>query len=1288
MLTASILAAPIQGYAESPGAPTYKQTGGDVHYNWGYGSPEGIPNDKFLGEFDQSRTLSAGDYFVQTYADDGVQVQVDGKTIIDRWSDGWDTINRAVLPQLSAGAHSIQTHYYENVGQAAIFSDVVPFNSWAAYYYANESLSGAPAAAKVLQPSSDGGLLEDNGTHSPVPGKIGEEHFSARYVTAKRLVAGEYILQAGADDGIRVYIDGKLVLDRWMPSAFRTATSRIAIADNTKESEKDVHWVEVQYLEKEGQSKVAFNLEPYSSFIQNSSVTGEFYNNKTLSGTPAAFAGQDLNTEGNGLSFNWGYDAPMPGVNADRFSAVFHENKSLASGDYFLQTLADDGIKVELDGQTKINRWSAGWNSIDRAVIPQLTEGKHQLKTSYYEGDGGAALYSHLVPFNNWLVYYYPNDSLSGIPEASKILASSEQQGLLEDNGTGSPVPGKVSEDHFSARYVTAKRIQAGEYILRAGADDGIRVYIDDKLVLDRWTPSGFRTNSTKVKISDNPNEQEKDVHWIEVQYFEAEGQSKVEFTLDPYSSFLSKAPIAAEFYNNQKLSSPAAAVGGYELLNGSDSISFNWGYAAPLSGVGADNFSAVFYENKNLTSGNYFLQTLADDGVKVEVNGQTKIDRWKSGWNSVNRAVVPWLSGGNMQIKTSYYEESGEAALFSNLVRFNDWLAYYYPNESLSGTPVASKIIKSSDNIGLYEENGTGSPVPNKIGNEHFSAKYVTAKRVRAGKYAIRTKADDGIRVYVDGKLVLDRWTPSALREDIVTLDIADNQNAPADEKDVHWIDVEYLEATGQSHVEVTLEDYDRIGKDAYLTGEFYNNRSFSGPSYISFRGSEYFKNTSNLAFNWKNGSPAPGIGADNFSAVFREHKPFDGGDYFLQTFADDGVKVEVDGRTQIERWSGNWNSIDRALLPQLSNGIHEVKTAYNEASGGAALYSSVVPLDQWLGYYYDNTGVWGAPIASKVLSTLSERNGTGSPAPGIPSDNFSARYVTAKHMSAGNYKIKLKADDGYRVYVDNKLVLDGWTDGAAYFEDTAVFRVEDGTNSVDSRLKDVHWIEVQYYEKGGNSTIEVTSLLPTNEPATPRATRKQSILLDAPLISQLPELKNGCEVTSLAMLLRYKGINVDKMTLASRVVKDLTPYRQSGDTIYWGNPNTGFVGDITGKTKGYSAYHDPIMQLASRYTNAVDLTGSSFDTILTTLAQGKPVWVISTSTFDIVPNWQWQTWQTPIGPIRITFHEHSVLLTGFDSEYIYFNDPLANIKNRKVLRSSFVHGWEQFGNQAITYQ
>lgn len=90
------------------------------------------------------------------------------------------------------------------------------------------------------------------------------------------------------------------------------------------------------------------------------------------------------------------------------------------------------------------------------------------------------------------------------------------------------------------------------------------------------------------------------------------------------------------------------------------------------------------------------------------------------------------------------------------------------------------------------------------------------------------------------------------------------------------------------------------------------------------------------------------------------------------------------------------------------------------------------------------------------------------------------------------------------------------------------------------------------------GHEVIELTKN-PTfqNEPLQSRAPSVQEkVNLDVPLISQKPELKYGCEVASLAMVLQYAGIKVHKMQLANSIKKD-TPslsMNKNKDIIQWG--------------------------------------------------------------------------------------------------------------------------------------
>ena len=71
---------------------------------------------------------------------------------------------------------------------------------------------------------------------------------------------------------------------------------------------------------------------------------------------------------------------------------------------------------------------------------------------------------------------------------------------------------------------------------------------------------------------------------------------------------------------------------------------------------------------------------------------------------------------------------------------------------------------------------------------------------------------------------------------------------------------------------------------------------------------------------------------------------------------------------------------------------------------------------------------------------------------------------------------------------------------------------------------------------------------------------------------------------------------------------------------------------------------------------------------------------------TFKKLPDSEFRTWHTPSGTVKITYSEHSVLITGYDETYIYFNDPLTGEKNKKAPITDFEESWVQMGSQAIT--
>ncbi|WP_226679288.1 C39 family peptidase [Mesobacillus jeotgali] len=194
-----------------------------------------------------------------------------------------------------------------------------------------------------------------------------------------------------------------------------------------------------------------------------------------------------------------------------------------------------------------------------------------------------------------------------------------------------------------------------------------------------------------------------------------------------------------------------------------------------------------------------------------------------------------------------------------------------------------------------------------------------------------------------------------------------------------------------------------------------------------------------------------------------------------------------------------------------------------------------------------------------------------------------------------------------------------------------------------------------------------------------------ESKVKLDAPHISQLPELERGCEVTTLAMLLQHAGKDVGKMELSKEI--DRVPFEKGG---LKGHPGEGFVGNMKTLDKpGLGVYHGPVAELGEVYLpgRILDLTGKEFNEVEKHVKDGRPVWVLVPSTFAVVPDKHWETWNTKKGKEKITYKWHSVLVTGFDDNNVYVNDPLGD-KNDKLSKEEFIAGWEQFGKQAITYK
>lgn len=255
---------------------------------------------------------------------------------------------------------------------------------------------------------------------------------------------------------------------------------------------------------------------------------GEYYNNLHLNGAPVLVR-NDFS-----VGFDWGNGSPGSGVPADNFSARWTRDISFSDGSYRFYTRVDDGVRLWVDGNLIIDQWHDS-GPITYSADIYLTHGVHRLRMEYYERSGTALAqlaWEQLHNYPDWKAEYYNNRNLKGDP----VLVRNETK-IKHNWKQDSPAAG-VSADNFSARWTRKVDFKKGTYLFSALVDDGIRLWVDDTLVIDSWKDGSSRLIEVEHKIS-------KGKHQVEIEYFEHQGDARIEVSWEQKEEPSNKPPQA-----------------------------------------------------------------------------------------------------------------------------------------------------------------------------------------------------------------------------------------------------------------------------------------------------------------------------------------------------------------------------------------------------------------------------------------------------------------------------------------------------------------------------------------------------------------------------------------------------------------------------------------------------------------------------------------------------------------------------------------------------------------------
>jgi beta-glucosidase len=165
-----------------------------------------------------------------------------------------------------------------------------------------------------------------------------------------------------------------------------------------------------------------------------------------------------------------------------------------------------------------------------------------------------------------------------------------------------------------------------------------------------------------------------------------------------------------------------------------------------------------------------------------------------------------------------------------------------------------------------------------------------------------------------------------------------------------------------------------------------------------------------------------------------------------------------KVDGTSIIEAFENTDYEIDFVDISVPDNTFMETIDAkyFSLKDGAKGVYAE----------YYDNTEFSGVPVLTQVEEDIANYWHNLSPAPGVPSDNFSIRwtgFITAP--VDGIYEFGIRGDDFLRLYLDNELVVENWDPETVAKWATKKIRLEAGKQY---ELKFEH---VEFTENAGAS-------------------------------------------------------------------------------------------------------------------------------------------------------------------------------------------------------------------------
>jgi GH43 family beta-xylosidase len=300
----------------------------------------------------------------------------------------------------------------------------VPIRGLRGEYFNNSALSGTPV---VLQTNAT--MDFDWGTGSASLG-VAADGFSVRWSgTVLAPNSGTYTFQTVGDDGIRLWVNGQLLVNDWNTHPPATNAATITLAGG------QFYSIRMDYFENVGGALCRLSWIPPSGTLSAIPCANLF---PSANGLRAEyFSGTNFNSSvltrsDPCVNFDWGTGRPEAVVPTDSFSVRWMGSVRPAfSETYTFQTISDDGVRLWVNHQLLLDNWTVHARTTNLSAIPLVAGQLYDLRMDYFENGGGA------VAELEWSSPSQPREVIPqsrlflpvpGLTPSLKVLALADQQ--------------------------------------------------------------------------------------------------------------------------------------------------------------------------------------------------------------------------------------------------------------------------------------------------------------------------------------------------------------------------------------------------------------------------------------------------------------------------------------------------------------------------------------------------------------------------------------------------------------------------------------------------------------------------------------------------------------------------------------------------------------------------------------------------------------------------------------------------------------------------------------------